>query len=350
MTSQSPRVERLVQFASELIAIPSFSGREYAASDWVERQLRSFGIRHVHRLQVPDSADTIVARLDGDNNADGLLLSFHVDIEQLAPDWKTDPFTPRRENGKIFGAGAHDMKAGAAAILGAVEVFLRERPNLRAPLVIAATTDEIRWSRGAHAVIQSGLLRGCRYALVGEPTPELTFHNGCRGRHILALRYTEEVEAALRGAPLVQEGERVSLRRDGDDLILNAYVLPDRNAVPLVETVRRIVGDIEIRVDPRPTPAPMAYRLPPHLRIVQALREAIGSRARTQLTHNVCDANHFFAAGLAPVIYGPTGGNTDKADEYLEIGSMVSVADTYLRVIRQLVATTASPSDLMGAP
>jgi acetylornithine deacetylase/succinyl-diaminopimelate desuccinylase-like protein len=349
MNLQSPREERLVQLASELIAIPSLSGREHAASDWVERQLRSFGMRDVHRLRVPDSADTVVARIEGDQDSDGLLLGFHVDIEELAPDWKTDPFTPRRDNEKLFGAGAHDMKAGAAAILGAVEIFLSERPRLRAPLVIAATTDEIRWSRGAHVVIQSGLLHGCLYALVGEPSPEFTFHDGCRGRHILALHYNKETEAALRVAPLAQEGERFSLRRVGDELILNAYVLPEHNVAHLVEAVRRIVGEVEMRVDPRPTPAPMAFRLPPDSRIVQTLRAAIGSRARAELTHNVCDANHFFAAGLEPVIYGPTGGNTDKADEYLEIGSMMRVAETYLRVIRQLIATTATPSDLMGA-
>jgi acetylornithine deacetylase/succinyl-diaminopimelate desuccinylase-like protein len=325
----------LERLATELISIPSFSGQEHAASDWTERQFRSMGLS-VARLPVPDSADTVVARLDGPEQ-DGLLLSFHIDIEETAPNWKTDPFRPRVDEGRIYGAGAHDMKAGSAGLLAALEAFVRERPKLRAPLVVAATTDEMRWSRGAHAVIRSGLLRGCRYALIGEPSPEQTFHNGGRGRHILMVPYSDWIEATLRSAPLIREGERLTFRRQGDELMLNAYVLPGRGADDLVGAVRRAIGEVPIRVDPRPTPAPPSYLLLETSRIVQAMRKHV---PKTSLAQNVCDANHFYAAcGIEPVIYGPTGGNTDEAEEYLEIESLVHVSSVYLDVIRQMVGS-----------
>lgn len=329
---------RLVQLARELISIPSFSGREHAASDWVENQLRSIGFARVARLPVPDSADTIVARMEGDRDSEGLVLSFHIDIEDLCPDWTSDPFGARMEQGKIFGAGAHDMKAGAAAILGAAEAFLEDRPSPRGPLVVAATTDEMRWSRGAHAAIQSGLFRGCRYALIGEPSPALTFHEGGRGRHILAVPYSACAETALRERHIVLPGERISFRRQDNDLLINAYVLPGRGAQDLVDAVRDALGrGVSIRVDPRPTPAPPSFRVPESSRIVRLLRERVGA---STLAQNVCDANHFFAfGGLDPVIYGPTGGNTDRADEYLDIDSLVCVSETCLDVVRQLLGS-----------
>jgi acetylornithine deacetylase/succinyl-diaminopimelate desuccinylase-like protein len=333
--------QRLVELACDLISIPSCSGQEHAAANWVELQFRRLGVPIIRRLSVPDAADTIVGRIDGtDPNREGLLLGFHIDIERPAADWKHDPFTPRRVGDRLIGAGAHDMKGGAAAILGAMEAFLQERPRPRAPLVIAATTDEIRWSRGAHALIESGLLRDCRYALIAEPSPPLTFHDGCRGRHILTMPYSESAERALRAAPLVQSGERVSLRRQADQLILNAYLLPNRDATHLLESVRSVVGNVALAIDPRPTPAPRSYQLPSDSPIVQALRNAIGSNARAELTQNVCDANHFYRAGIQAAIYGPAGGNTDQADEYVQIDSLCHVATVYQKVMRQLAGAS----------
>jgi acetylornithine deacetylase/succinyl-diaminopimelate desuccinylase-like protein len=318
---------RLVQLASELISIPSFSGREHRASDWVEARLRAMNCPNVARLKVDDAADTIVGRWEGAQDRDGLLLSLHIDIEEISPEWKADPLQARREGGRLYGAGSHDMKAGAAGLLGALEAFARERQAMRAPLVVAATTDEMRWSRGAHAVLRSSIARGCRYALVGEPSPESTFHDGARGRHLLILPFVPETESRLRSS--AKEGERISIRREADTWVVNAYLLPGRSVQDLV----RDAGVEPIRVDPRPTPAPPPYRLPPDSRIVRALRSHV---PKTSLAQNVSDANHYFAGGLEPVLFGPTGGDTDRGDEYLEIGSLVEVSGIYLAVIRAM--------------
>jgi hypothetical protein len=55
------------------------------------------------------------------------------------------------------------------------------------------------------------------------------------------------------------------------------------------------------------------------------------------LPQHVSDANHYFAGGLEPVLFGPTGGNTDRGVEYLEIGSLVEVSGIYLSVIRAMM-------------
>ena len=79
------------------------------------------------------------------------------------------------------------MKAGGACILGALEAIVQSGTKLGGRLYIVATTDEENWSRGAHEVIKSGLLKECICGLNPEPTARGEVRIGQRGRHVFHL-------------------------------------------------------------------------------------------------------------------------------------------------------------------
>jgi acetylornithine deacetylase len=101
----------------------------------------------------------------------GLAFSGHVDTVPVdGQTWSGDPFALRRQNGKLIGRGACDMKGFIAALLAAVP-HARAR-NLTCPVHLLLTYDEEVGYHGARRLIEdldeSGLLpTSC---VVGEPT------------------------------------------------------------------------------------------------------------------------------------------------------------------------------------
>ena len=168
---------RITELIEGLVAIPSVTGNERALGDMLHGYFGEIGLSDVHRIPVEDSGDTLAVRVPGRRNGNGrgngraFMLNFHQDTFDACDGWETDPWSSVVKDGCMYGLGAHDMKAGAAAVLAAVEAIVRSGAELAGDLIVSATTDEENWSRGAHALIDSGLLEGCEGCLIPEPTP-----------------------------------------------------------------------------------------------------------------------------------------------------------------------------------
>ena len=164
--------DRIAALAREIVAIPSVTNAEQAMSDYTASFLGSLGYT-VTRLPVPESGDTIVATYGTGDQA--VMLNFHLDTFDVFAGWQTDPFEPVTVGDRLYGLGAHDMKGGAACVLAIAEAIVRSGVTLPGRVIISATSDEENWSRGAHVMIDSGLLDGCVAALVPEPAAAATF-------------------------------------------------------------------------------------------------------------------------------------------------------------------------------
>ena len=53
-----------------------------------------------------------IARLRGTGGGQSIMLNGHIDIDPLASGWTRDPFDPWIADGKLFGHGVYNMKAG----------------------------------------------------------------------------------------------------------------------------------------------------------------------------------------------------------------------------------------------
>jgi acetylornithine deacetylase/succinyl-diaminopimelate desuccinylase-like protein len=378
-------IERLIELTHTMVAIPSPTGREHQIADWAEAHFRAIGLQGVRRLPVDEAGDTIVGWIDGPADGPSMLINFHLDTFDAFDGWATDPFTPHRDGNRLYGLGSHDMKGGAACALGAVEALIAAGTPLRGRLIVAGTTDEENWSRGAHALIGSGLLQGCRACLVPEPSSAGTLTIGQRGRHVFHLSFFgKTVHAAFGGginavadaARVVSRLAAIDLRTLGYDadfemagsmavigmqgggtLILvperaevwiDRHILPGQTAEEAAEQISEIVAECaiesrwELTWDERPTPAPGAFVVPRESTLVQTVTRHLsreqGRPIRHVLGRSVADTNHFAVHGGVPtLICGPQGGNTCEANEYVEVDTLLPVARTYVYSVLDLM-------------
>ena len=379
--------DRLLHLTKTLVEIPSVTGQEQTMADWMCDYLKSLGLDNITRLPVEDAGETIVAWLEGAQEGPGMMLLFHLDTFDVCDGWDTDPFKTILEGNKLFGLGAHDMKGGGACILGAMEAIVQSKIQLGGHLYIVATTDEENWSRGAHEVIKSGLLNRCICGLNPEPTARGEVRIGQRGRHVFHLTlkgktiqasydHDDGINAVVDAAKLVtaldgipcnelgvneaynitgnlavtsiQGGSTMILIPERAHVYLDRHTIPGQTAETEAEFLRAIIeqtdikSTVQIEWDDRPTPAPTAYLIPEDAMIVREVSRQILSELNEPPTYvigrSVNDASHFTVYGGIPtVLYGPQGGNTCKANEYLEVDSLVPTARIYLNTVLNIL-------------
>lgn len=136
----------------------------------VEDYLKGLGVDF---LRVPnptgDKASLFVTI--GPNVDGGVILSGHTDCVAVAgQNWSSDPFTMRRENGRLYGRGTCDMKGFGAIALAMIPEF--QKANLTRPVHILLSYDEELTCLGpVETISRFGVsLPRPRACIVGEPT------------------------------------------------------------------------------------------------------------------------------------------------------------------------------------
>ncbi len=99
-----------------------------------------------------------------------LILNGHIDVVDPGPSdmWSSPPFVARRDGDWLYGRGAGDMKAGLAAIVGAVRGLRRLGLEPLAPVELQCVVEEECTGNGAFQCVLAG--RPADAVIVTEPT------------------------------------------------------------------------------------------------------------------------------------------------------------------------------------
>ena len=141
-------------------------GREIEAARYLADRLADFGLA-VEMRDIADGRPNVVARLD---NGPGPVFAFnsHMDVVPAGSGWTSDPFTLRRDAGRLFGRGACDAKGPIAAMLEAIRMLCALRERWSGTLLAVFVVDEEVASRGARAFVRDR--PQVDLCVVGEPT------------------------------------------------------------------------------------------------------------------------------------------------------------------------------------
>ena len=144
--------DEIVDFASRLIRIPTINppGEEYEnCANVIGDQLRAHGAdvqllpaigRTEHTPQHPRI--NVIGRHPGTADGPAVHLNGHFDVVPTGMGWTRDPFGAEIADGKLYGRGSCDMKAGIAAAVFAVEAIQRSGVTHALPIEISGTVDE----------------------------------------------------------------------------------------------------------------------------------------------------------------------------------------------------------------
>jgi acetylornithine deacetylase len=171
---------------AELVAAPTLLGEEAGGQAIMRRALIGLGLDPVdvpldgiagREGAAPFSWDVsgkanVVATWRPEGIADGrsLVLNGHIDVVSPEPValWRGEPFTARIEGDWMYGRGAGDMKAGLAAIVGAVRGLQTLDVTPRAPVQIQSVVEEECTGHGALACVLAGHTADA--VVITEPT------------------------------------------------------------------------------------------------------------------------------------------------------------------------------------
>jgi len=137
---------------------------------FIEDYLLQHGITST-RITAPDGLKASLYATIGPAGVGGIALSGHTDVVPVdGQTWTSDPFTLRREDGKLYGRGACDMKGYLACMMAAVPDF--KRRALKVPIHLAFSYDEEVGCLGVRPMIAEfgKSVQRPRLVIVGEPT------------------------------------------------------------------------------------------------------------------------------------------------------------------------------------
>jgi acetylornithine deacetylase len=165
----------------DLVALPSVNpmGRpltgphlyEERVTTYVEGFFRELGVPTL-RQPIAPQRENLLAWYDGPDPRGVIVMEVHQDTVPT-DNMTIDPFGARIEDGKLYGRGACDVKAGMAAMLTAFATIVRARVPIPARVVLACTVDEEHTFLGVQELVNSGWLREPGWpiqAIVAEPT------------------------------------------------------------------------------------------------------------------------------------------------------------------------------------
>lgn len=326
----------------------------------------------VRREHLPGGREVLLAERGGGPRH--LLLCGHLDVVPA----EAELFQPSRDNGRLRGRGAYDMK-GALAVMMLVIAGIPE-PDPSAGVSLLIVPDEERTDLGEDApvddancteiMVERGL--GANFVICGEPTD---MDVGVQAKGVLMTRIVVPGTAAHGSTPWL--GDNAILRAvDYYERVMNLpfastsselFSRPSVNLSRITggEALNSVPGrcaiDVDIRyvpgqdpqeilgqirgLDPRAEITVLLERRPadvptdhPHVRALVAAADAASPGAEAVGRHGASDVGAFLGKGIPAVEFGPRGGGHHGAGEHVEIGSL----SDYRRALESFATTWAS--------
>lgn len=166
--------EQLIAWVQELTRIPSVwrperGEGEEAAARWVEKRCRAMGLETHFEEVEPGRPNVIALHRMGDGPT--LMFEGHTDVvtEGDPTAWTDPPFSATIRDGRIYGRGANDMKAGVVCALLATKAIVESGIKLNGTILLGIVCDEEGQMIGIKDFVARGWADQVDAAIICEP-------------------------------------------------------------------------------------------------------------------------------------------------------------------------------------
>ena len=216
--------ERVVSFTQELVRIESVNQPENGlseapAAEAVVAEMRSFGWNPVVEEVAPDRPN-VICIVEGGLPGPTLMFEGHSDVVTAGDksQWTRDPYGAQIVDGRLYGRGSADMKAGVAAMIYATRAVELAGP-FPGRILIGVLCDEEEMMIGAKHFVASGHCKGIDGVISAEPE-------------------AGEICAVAKGA--------IRLRIDAHGVMAHG-AMPEKGANPITVLTHATVGLTELQ-------------------------------------------------------------------------------------------------------
>lgn len=352
-----------LRLLTEMVAIDSVVGSEGMLAEYLHGELAALGLTP-ELEEVEPGRPNVYARLQGTGPGRRLNFCGHTDTVPVCKGWETEPFTPVIEEGRLYGLGACDMKAGIACLLTALRAFVASGYPFQGELSFAAVIDEEAYSKGARAMMDTDLA-GCDAILLAEPYPgdeskpvplgitgKVLYEVTVKGRAAhgfrphLGVNAVEEAariiaaldQLHLREHPDFGQGNTCTLKIEGGYAIysvvvpdrcrveINRLLVPGETATMALADMGELLGALDLRAEAEVHLKPPQYEpfLMDRDEAILAVfddvyQEVMGAPPVYAHCEGITDANVFGERGIPCLHLGPARGNVHQPDEYIDL-------------------------------
>jgi len=364
------------ELVASLVAIDSVNpdlveggAGEAELAEFVAAWLRDAGLE-VELDEAAPGRTSVIAVAPGTGGGCSLMLNAHLDT--VGVEGMERPFEPIVRDGRLYGRGAYDMKAGLAACMLAASRLRRER--LAGDVVVAAVADEEFASIGVRSVLKR---QRTDAAIVTEPTAlrVCIAHKGfawaeleTHGRAAHGSRPAEGEDAITRMAPvltrlaelqstlesaagnelvgpgsvhasLIEGGQELSSYPARCVLSLERRTIPGESADHVRHECDALVAGIE-GAEARLGLVREPFRVDPDAAVVKAVAAAAaavtGRPAELYGETYWMDAAFIQAAGIPTAVFGPGGEGAHAVEEWVDLDSVDACAEGLFLAARNL--------------
>lgn len=174
--------EKKISVLQDVIRIKSENNHETVVAEYFQRLLAEYGIDSELVEYVPGRSN-LVAEVKGSQPGKVLAYSGHMDVVAAGDlkEWTYDPYEAEIVDGKIYGRGTTDMKAGLTAMVLALIELKESGKDFKGTLRLVASVGEEIGMYGSKQLTDEGYINDIDAMIIGEPSGQealVTAHKG----------------------------------------------------------------------------------------------------------------------------------------------------------------------------
>lgn len=357
--------DKKIEILQDLVRIKSVNGKEEEVAKYLQKLLKEYDIDS-DLIEYNDNRSNLVLEY-GEDNGKVLGISGHMDVVEAGDEseWEYPPFDAEIEDGKLYGRGATDMKAGLAALIISLIELKESGEKINGKIKLLATVGEEVGELGAKQLTEEGYVDDLDALLIAEPSgPQIVHthmgsinytitsygkesHSSMPEKGVNAINYLNEYITKIRPAmdKITEEHENEKLDRTIHNITVinggnqvnsipekatlqgNIRSIPEYDNDKLIELLQKAVDEVnneeeeaklELTVDFNKNPVDFDT----DSEIVRAIKKAIDSDLELVGLSATTDAAEFTKADTSfdLAIYGPGISNlAHQVNEYVEV-------------------------------
>jgi acetylornithine deacetylase len=205
-----------------MLETPSVTGEETELAKKVADFMNNRGFDEVILQEVVKGKFQTIGKVKGTGDGSSIMLCGHLDIFPPPVEMK-DPYKPVFKNGRIYGAGVADMKAGTAATVMAADAVIQSEIENRGDIIVALVMEEEIGGVGIKHLLEKGY--SADMGIVPESTNHEISTTGAgiaqflvttKGRSVHVSNKESGVDAVLLMSKAIQELENIEFEYEPD--------------------------------------------------------------------------------------------------------------------------------------